>query len=220
MHGLAPLVAPAATTAALRSARARLLALTRRSALMRRTRLVRLALRMGRGAVPLRATLPLISVEGLLLAARRPVVWSRPVRTADTQPLDGHAAADCVADTQPLQHAAVARRLARRNLKGHGADAPTGAARNSKGAGAPRQRAEPAALAVKDLDLSDMAVGIRIELDPRFGRTRGPRAAFFRHIDHAGRAADAERRTRRGDFHIAGLGDEAGDKGGGADQRR
>ena len=146
-----------------------------------------------------RTALTLIAVLRLLLmAARRPLIRPRPVRTARPQSLDGHAAADRVGGAQALQDAAVARRFVRRDLKGHGAHAAARLARDGEGAGALGQRAKPAALPVKHLDLTDMAVGIRIELDLGFGRTGSCTAG--RHFDHPGRAANAERRGRRGDL--------------------
>ena len=158
-----------------------------------------------------RAALVLVAIERLLLVARRPLVWTLPVRTARAQSLDGHAAADRMSGAQALQDAAVARGFARRNLKGHGAHAAARLARQSEGAGALGQRAQPAALAVEHFDLADMAIGIRVELDPGLGRADGSRAAG-RDFDHAGRAANAERGAWGGDFHVPGLGNEARDK--------
>jgi hypothetical protein len=84
-----------------------------------------------------RAALVLIAILRLLLmAARRPLVRARPVRTARPQSLVGHAAADRVGGVQALQDTAVARRFARRNLKGHGAHAAARLARDGEGAGA------------------------------------------------------------------------------------
>src|SRR5262245_11074258 len=93
--------------------------------------------RMRRGAIMRRAALALIAILRLLLmAARRPLVRPRPVRTARSQSLDGHATPDGVSCAQPLQDAAIARRFARRDLKGHGAHAAARLARQSEGAGA------------------------------------------------------------------------------------
>jgi hypothetical protein len=113
----------------------------------------------------LRSTWMLITIERLLLASRLPVVWSLAIGPTCAHPLDRHPPADIVRDEQSLQHAAVARHFGRWDLERHGAKAAAGAARNAESAGALRQRAEPTALAVKDLDLPDMAVAIRIELD-------------------------------------------------------
>lgn len=144
-----------------------------------------------------RAALVLVAIERLLLVARRPLIWTLPVRTARAQSLVGHAAADRMSGAQALQDAAVARGFPRRNLKGYGAHAAARLARQGEGAGALRQRAQPAALAVKHFDLTDMAVGIRVELDSGLRRAAGSRAAG-RDFDHAGRAADAERGAWRG----------------------
>src|ERR1700676_5448876 len=130
----------------------------------------------------------MIAVERLLLASRLPVVGSRPITPARADPLDRHPPADSVGNEQSLQHPAVVRGFRRRDLERHGAKAAAGPARNGESAGALRQRAEPAALAVEDVDLPDMAVAIRIELDLRLAAS-GCRAAW-RHVDHASRAAN------------------------------
>ena len=148
--------------------------------------------------------------------ARRPWIWPRPVRTAGPQSFGGHALADRVAGAQALQHATVARHFARRNLKRQGAHAAPRRAADGESAGAPVQRAEAAALAVEDLDLADMAVGIGIELDLGFGGRSGPAAR--RHFDHTGRTANAERGTRGTDLHVAGFGHKARHEGGRSDR--
>ena len=116
-------------------------------------------------------------------------------------------------DEQPLQHAAVAGRFLRRNLKRHGLQSAAGAGPEGKGAGAFSQSAEAPALPVEHLDPADIPVGVRIKLDPGLGR-----AACRRHIDHAGSAANTERRGRRRDLHVAGLGHQARHEGGGAER--
>ena len=89
---------------------------------------------------------------------------------------------------------------------------PPTAGAHAEAAGALREETEPRAGAVVDLDASDMAVGVGIKLDVVLAR----RAAVFRHLDEAAGAANAERRGRRRDLHVAGLGDGGGDEGRGA----
>jgi hypothetical protein len=55
---------------------------------------------------------------------------------------------------------------------------------------------------VIDLDAADFAVGVGIKLDV----VGGAGTAAFRHLNETGGAANAERRGRRRDFHVAGLG--------------
>ena len=118
-------------------------------------------------------------------------------------PLDRLLPSDVVRGEQPLHHAAVARHLLRRDLDRHRGEPTAHTRPEREGAGALGEGAESRALPVEHLDASDAVVAIRIELDPRLGHAAG---AAVRHLDHAGRAADAERGGRRGKFHVAGLG--------------
>src|SRR6185312_339230 len=77
-----------------------------------------------------------------------------------------------------------------------------------------RQKAEPRAGAVVDLDSADPAVGIGIELDRDVVRIVGGGA--FRHLDQARGAAYAQRRGRRRDLHVPGFGNRCGDESRGA----
>lgn len=64
----------------------------------------------------------------------------------------------------------VASDLLRRNSQRHGSRPHAGAAADSKATSAARQDAERAAVVTADFDSSDMAVGVRIELDIVQGR--------------------------------------------------
>src|SRR5262249_36526307 len=114
--------------------------------------------------------------------------------------------------------ALVARRLLRRNRNRHGGEARAAraarAGTDGKSARTLCQRAEPPALAIVDLDPSDPAVGIGIELDVDIVGGRGRRA--LRHFDQTGGAANAERGGRRVDLHVAGFRYRCGDEGDGA----
>jgi hypothetical protein len=154
-----------------------------------------------------------IAIELSSHAARLPrIARSQPAWPARPQALVGHPAADIVGGEQPLEYSAVARCFLRRNLERLRAQASARARPDDESAGALRERTKPPALPIEHLDLADMAVSVRIKLDPRLAR-----ATAFRHVDHAGRTANTERGARRGDFHVAGLGDQARDEGSRAD---
>ena len=89
-----------------------------------------------------------------------------------------------------------------------------GAWPDGKAARALRQKAEPRAGAVVDLDAADPSVGVGIKLDRDVVRIAGGSA--LRHLDEAGGAANAERRRRRRDLHVAGFRHRGGDESGGA----
>src|SRR5581483_2178512 len=124
-------------------------------------------------------------------------------------------AADGLRRMQLAHETLVARGLLQRNRKRHRGKAcaarTTGSAADRKAARALRQRAEPPSLPVVDLDLSDPAIGIGIELDVDVVGAGCCRA--FRHFHQAGGAANAECGRRRRDLHVAGLGDGRGGKG-------
>ncbi|MGB6751272.1 MAG: hypothetical protein WBE71_01510 [Xanthobacteraceae bacterium] len=145
----------------------------------------------------------------VLRPTRTLIILPLPVERMDLAALDRDLPADRVRRVEPLQDAAVARRLLRRNLIEHGHDAAVRARPQREAAGALRQGAEPPALPVEHFDASDMAVGVRIELDGR-----RPRAARRRHFDDACGAANAECRIIGRNLHVAGLGDEAGNESG------
>ena len=131
-------------------------------------------------------------------------------------PFERLATADIVRGEQASQHAAVPRRLLRRNLIRHRLQSPAGPWPQNKRTRTLCQRAEPHALGIKHFDLADISVRVGVELNPRFvGRVTGSScAALFRDVDHTGRAADTERGDGRRNFHVAGFGDKARDKGG------
>ena len=77
--------------------------------------------------------------------------------------------------------ALVAQRLLRRNHQRRRGDAAAGAGPDRKAAGALRERTEPRAVAVVDIDVADPAVGIGIELDRDIvGAARPTRLAALR----------------------------------------
>ena len=124
-----------------------------------------------------------------------------------------HLAAEILRRMNLAHKTLVALHHLRRNEQRHRGNAPAADAEaHAEAAGALRKEAEPRARAVVDLDAADMAVGVGIKLDVVLAR----RAAVFRHLDEAARAANAERRGRRRDLHVAGLGDGSSDESGGA----
>jgi hypothetical protein len=70
-----------------------------------------------------------------------------------------------------------------------------------------RQGAKPFALPTEHIDPTDTPIGIRVEPDLRLAGAAGRGAVG--NIDDAGRAANAKRRCRRRDRHVAGLCHEA-----------
>ena len=98
------------------------------------------------------------------------------------------------------------------NLQRRSAEAAAGAGPDRKAGGAARQNAELRAVAAKHFDAADPAVGVGIEL---YGDLAAGGAALG-HLDQTGGAANAQRRGRRIDLHIAGMGDLGGDEGRGA----
>ena len=76
-----------------------------------------------------------------------------------------------------------------------------------------RQRAEPLALPAENIDAADAPIGIGIKLDLRLAAARSTRRRIVRNIDNARGAADAERRGRRRDRHVAALRHETRDEG-------
>src|SRR5207302_902472 len=77
-----------------------------------------------------------------------------------------------------------------------------------------REKAEPRAGAVVDLDAADASVGVGIKFYRDVVRIVG--GGTLRHLDEAGGAANAQRRRRRRDLHVAGFGHRRGDESGGA----
>jgi len=145
--------------------------------------------------------------------ARRVGARSRSVRVllALNAPLGDDLAADALRGVNLTHKTLVAQRLPRRNHKRQRGKAPAGAGPDRKTAGALRQKTEPRAGAIIDLDPADPAVRIGIELDRDIVRIARGRA--FRYLDKAGGAANAERRGRRRYFQVAGLGDGGGNEG-------
>ena len=159
------------------------------------------------------AGLPRITIEFLRRAAGSPrIAYPGRPGTARQQALAGLPATDIVGGVQPLQHATVAHRFPRRNLEWLGAQTSARTRPDGKGAGALGQRAQPPTLPIEHLDLADVTVGVRVEL---YLRLAGP--AAFRHVDHAGRAPDAERGGRRRNLHVPGFCDQTSNKGRRAD---
>jgi len=92
---------------------------------------------------------------------------------------------------------------------------PAGARPQRKSCCRSRQQAKPrTATSAEQLDASDAAVLVGIKFHRDFTGRAGRRA--FRHFDDAAGAANAERRCRCFDLHVAGLGDLMGRKGDGA----
>ena len=118
---------------------------------------------------------------------------------APARDFDRRAGADC-SDLAGRAHASAAA-----------GDPAAGTTSQRKCARALSERAKIRALPIEDFDAANMPIGVGVELDRR---RRG--AAGRRHLDDAGGAADTEGCLRRRDFHVAGLGNEAGDEGGGA----
>ena len=105
----------------------------------------------------------------------------------------------------------VARDLLRRKRQRYCREARAAGARaDGKTARALRQRAEPYAAAIVDLDPADPAVSVGIKFDRDVAGCGG---GAFRDLDQAGGAADAERCGRRRNPHVACLGHRRGDEG-------
>ena len=112
------------------------------------------------------------------------------IGAADRALLGDDLAAGSLRGVHLAHNALIACRLLRRDGERHRCRArPCDAWPNGKAARALRQRAEPRALPVADLDPSDVAVGIRIKLDVLCSSCRG---AAFGHLDKAAGAANAE----------------------------
>jgi hypothetical protein len=103
-----------------------------------------------------------------------------------------------------------ARRLLRRNLERHGSEAPARARADRERARSLRQGAKSFALPTEHIDPTDTPIGIRVQPDLRLAGAAGRGAVG--NIDDAGGAANAKRRCRRRDRHVAGLCHEARNK--------
>src|SRR6185312_12953850 len=88
--------------------------------------------------------------------------------------------------------ALIAQRLLRRNRQRRRGEAAAGAGTDRKAAGALRERTEPRAAAVGDVDMPDPAVRIGVELDRHIVGAHG--RGILRYLDQAGRATNAQRR--------------------------
>ena len=100
-----------------------------------------------------------------------------------------------------------ARRLLRRNLERHGSEAPARARADRERARSLRQGPKSFALPTEHIDPTDTPIGIRVQPDLRLAGAAGRGAVG--NIDDAGGAANAKRRCRRRDRHVAGLCHEA-----------
>ncbi|MEY9684118.1 hypothetical protein ABIF13_004892 [Bradyrhizobium elkanii] len=190
---------------ALPARRARLLAGT-----VLLTRLLRGVAVLARQAVlPLRVRLHRLAAVRIGRGRIRPAEVG--IGAAEVALLGHDLTAQCLRAMDLAHKALVARDLLRRDRQRHRCEAGAAGARtNRKAARAARQHAERSATAVVDLDAADMSVGVGIELDADIPAGRG---GAFGHFDEAGGAADAERRGRGRDLHVAGLGDRGGDEG-------
>jgi hypothetical protein len=118
--------------------------------------------------------------------------------------LEHELPADILRRVKLTHKALVAQHHGLRNRQRHRGEARAARARpDGEAARALREKAEPRAGAVVDLDPSDPAVGVGIKLDRDVVRIVG--GGTFRHFDEAGGAANAERRRRRRDLHVAGF---------------
>ncbi len=116
---------------------------------------------------------------------------------------------------KPTHNALIAQNHRLRNRQRHRCEAHAAATwPDGEAACALRQKAEPRAGAVVDLDAADAPVRVGIELDRDVIRIVGGRT--LRHFDEAGGAANAKRCRWRRDLHVAGLCHRGGDESGGA----
>src|SRR5581483_3710438 len=133
--------------------------------------------------------------------------------------LDVDLAADKLGREGLARERAIALGFLRGNLQRHGGE-PLRRARctgpHRKSGGAAVEHAELTAVAPEDFDPADPADGVRIELD-RYA-AGGIGRAGSRHLDNTRGAANAERRRRRFDLHVAAVGDLGGDERDGAEQ--
>src|ERR1700722_15772675 len=164
----------------------------------------------------LRRTLPLLWQAVLPLQARLPrrvvarIIVSRRIGLPQRALLRDDLPPDALGGVDLAHDALIAQRLLRRNRQRCRGEAAAGAGADRKAAGALRERTEPRAAAVVDVDMPDPAVRIGIELDRDIVGARGRR--ILRHFDQAGGAANAQRRSRRRYFHVTGLRNSGGNK--------
>ncbi len=104
-----------------------------------------------------------------------------------------------------LHEGAIACRFLGRDTQRHGRQTAWAGA-DGKSRRRARQRSEPRAAGAEQFDLPDPAIGIGIKFD------RNVAGAAGWHLDQSSGATNAERRCRRHDLHVAGLGDKARDE--------
>ncbi len=178
-------------------------------------------LQLSRPALSRRTVLPVLA--GLKLPVRPVRIDEIGIGAAEFALLEYHLASEILCRVELPHKALVPQNHRLRNHQRHRGEA--GAARagpNGEAARALRQKPEPRAGAVIDLDLADPAIGIGIELDRDVVRIVGGGA--FRHFDQTGGAANAQRCGRRRDLHVAALchggGDESRGTPGDVEDRR
>ena len=154
-------------------------------------------------------------LAGLELPDRPVRIDEAGIGAAEFALLEHDLPAEILRRVELTHKALVAQHRLRRDHQRHRGETRAARARaDGEAAGALRQKAEPRAGAVVDLDPADPAVGIGIKLDRDIVRIVGGGA--FRHFDEAGGAANAERRRRRRDLHVAGFCHRGGNESGGA----
>jgi hypothetical protein len=152
--------------------------------------------------------------------------WSclpdRPVRideagigAAEFALLEHDLPADILHRVKLAHKALVALHHRLRNRQRHRGEARAARARaDGEAARALGEKAELCAGTVVDLDPADPSVRVGVKFDRDVPRIVG--GSTFRHFDEAGGAANAERRRRRRDLHVAGFCHRGGNEGGGA----
>ena len=151
-------------------------------------------------------------LAGLRLPDRTVRIDEGRVGAAEFTLLEHDLAAESLRRMKLAHKTLVALHHLRRNHQRHRGNAGTAdAGPDGEAAGALGEKSKPRTGAVVDLDAADLAVGVGIQLDRDIVRIVGGGAD--RHFDQAGGAANAQRRGRRVDLHVAGLGDGGRDKG-------